>query len=173
MPRGAGKPGVLVIRNNPGAVAYPFNSGQGGGLRAPSLGAPGTGNGSPPSALLGGGGRAALAGNVMALALALTTAQIEELRTVAATLPRGAARSRYLERLDVALRGRSSVGDGEARAPGACHRGVSRFPASLVTNVAVSIHSNAKSVIDKIGLCGDLINHVFQNGTATFQHSSY
>jgi hypothetical protein len=49
----------------------------------------------------------------MALALALTTAQIEELRTVAATLPRGAARSRYLERLDVALRGRSSVGDGE------------------------------------------------------------
>ena len=43
---------------------------------------------SPPSALLGGGGRAPLAGHVMALALALTTAQLELLRTTAAPLPR-------------------------------------------------------------------------------------
>jgi hypothetical protein len=48
----------------------------------------------------------------MALALALTTAQLETLRTVAAPLPRS-LRAQYLERIGEALRGRDSVGDGE------------------------------------------------------------
>jgi hypothetical protein len=48
----------------------------------------------------------------MALALALTTAQIDVLRTAAAPLPRP-LRSQYLQRLGEALRGRDSVGDGE------------------------------------------------------------
>jgi hypothetical protein len=48
----------------------------------------------------------------MPLALALTTAQIDMLRTAAAPLPRP-LRSRYLEMLGAALVGRDSVGDGE------------------------------------------------------------
>ena len=48
----------------------------------------------------------------MPLALALTTAQLELLRTVAAPLPRP-LRARYLEMLGAALRGRDSIGDGE------------------------------------------------------------
>ena len=44
--------------------------------------------------------------------LALTTAQIEELKTIAVPLTR-ALRRRSLEMLGAVLRGRTSVGDGE------------------------------------------------------------
>jgi hypothetical protein len=46
------------------------------------------------------------------LALALTTAQIAELKTIATPLPRP-LRTRYLQMLGAVLAGRSSVGDGE------------------------------------------------------------
>jgi hypothetical protein len=48
----------------------------------------------------------------MALALALTTAQMETLRTIAGPLPR-CLRTLYLQRIGEALRGLDSVGDGE------------------------------------------------------------
>jgi hypothetical protein len=48
----------------------------------------------------------------MALALALTDAQLDVLRTVAAPLPRS-LRTRYLEMLGTALAGRAAIGDGE------------------------------------------------------------